>query len=256
VDLLVVVPHNGKIDATIVNEAHKNGVKVIAYDRIINDCGLDLYVSFDNEKVGELQAQYILDNAPIGNYILIGGSPTDFNAKLIRDGQLKILQPSIDSGKIKIVSDQWTVDWQPIEALKHTENALTKNNNDIVAIVASNDGTAGGAIQALEEQKLAGKVFVSGQDADLAACQRIVAGTQTMTVYKPIKLLAETAAKAAMAMIQNKPIVNANQKVNNGKIDVPSILLTPISVDQFNLAETVIKDGYQKADDVYKDEGK
>jgi D-xylose transport system substrate-binding protein len=253
VDLLVVVPHNGKIDATIVNEAHKNGVKVIAYDRIINDCDLDLYVSFDNEKVGELQAQYILDKAPVGNYILLGGPPTDFNAKLIRDGQLKILQPSVDAGKIKIVSDQWTIDWQPIEALKHTENALTKNNNDIAAVVASNDGTAGGAIQALEEQKLAGKVFVSGQDADLAACQRIVAGTQSMTVYKPIKQLAEAAANAAMDMIQNKPVANADKKVNNGKIDVPSILLTPISVDKSNLVSTVIKDGYHKIEDVYKD---
>jgi D-xylose transport system substrate-binding protein len=252
VDLLVVIPHNNKIAATIVNNAHKNGVKVIAYDRIISGCDLDLYVSFDIEKVGELQAQYLTEHAPAGNYILIGGSPVDFNAIMARKGQMKILKPFIDAGKIKISADQWAFDWQPIEALKHTENALTKNNNDIVAILVSNDGTAGGTIQALEEQKLAGKVLVSGQDADLAACQRIVAGTQSMTVYKPIQPLAEAAAEAAILLIQNKLVPKADRKINNDKIDVPSILLPSISVDRSNLMETVIKDGYQKKGEVYK----
>ena len=148
---------------------------------------MDLYISFDNELVGELQAKYLYERAPKGNYIIIGGSPVDFNSLELHAGQMKILQPGIDSGRIKIVADQYAMDWQPIEALKHTENALTKSNNDVVAVVASNDGTAGGVVQALEGQKLAGKVFVSGQDADLAACQRIVAGTQSMTVYKPIQ---------------------------------------------------------------------
>lgn len=253
VDALVVVPHNTKIAATIVNNAHKNGIKVIGYDRIVNDCDLDLYISFDNELVGELQAKYLYDRVPQGNYILIGGSPVDFNSLELHNGQMKILQPGIDSGRIKIVADQYSMDWQPIEALKHTENALTMNNNNVVAVVASNDGTAGGVVQALEEQKLAGKVLVSGQDADLAACQRIVAGTQSMTVYKPIKPLAEAAAESAMLLIANKPVPKADRKVNNGKIDVPSILLTPIQVDKSNLMETVIKDGFQKKEDVYKD---
>jgi D-xylose transport system substrate-binding protein len=211
-----------------------------------------LYISFDNEKVGELQAKYLTDHAPEGNYVLIGGSPVDFNALLFRKGQMNILQPFIDAGKIKIVADQWAADWAPIEALKHTENALIKNNDNVVAVVAPNDGTAGGVIQALLEQKLAGKVWVSGQDADLAACQRIVAGTQSMTVYKPIQPLAEAAAEAAMMMIQNKPIANANQKVNNGKIDVPGIFLPTIAVDKDNMMETVVKDGFLKKEDVYK----
>lgn len=251
VDLLVVVPHNTKIAATIVNHAHKNGVKVIGYDRIVNDCDLDLYVSFDNEKVGELQAGYLAEHAPEGNYVLIGGSPVDFNARQVRQGQMNILQPLIDAGKIKVVADQWATDWQPIEALKHTENALTKNSNNIVAVVTSNDGTAGGAIQALEEQKLAGKVLVSGQDADLAACQRIVKGSQSMTVYKPIQPLAVAAVEAAMQLIRHQPVEKANRKIHNGKIDVPSILLTPVPVDKNNLEETVIKDGYQKKAEVF-----
>jgi D-xylose transport system substrate-binding protein len=252
VDLLVVVSHNGKIAAAIVNNAHKNGVKVIAYDRIINDCDLDLYVSFDNIKIGELQAQYLVDRVPAGNYVIIGGSPVDDNARQLHTGQMNVLAPYLKSGKINVVLDQFAIDWQPIEALKHTENAITKNNNDIVAVVASNDGTASGSIQALEEQKLAGKVLVSGQDAELAACQRIVDGTQSMTIYKPIKPLAEAAAEAAMLLIQNKPVPKATSKVNNGKIDVPSILLDPIPVDKANMMSTVVKDGFQKKEDIYK----
>ncbi|MFH1760540.1 MAG: D-xylose ABC transporter substrate-binding protein [bacterium] len=253
VDVLVVVPHNGKTAAAIVESAHKSNTKVMAYDRIINDCDLDLYISFDNVKVGELQAEYLVKNVPKGNYVLIGGSPVDFNAILFRKGQMNILKPLIEKKDINIIADQWARDWQPIEALKHTENALTKSDNNINAVLTSNDGCAGGAVQALAEQKLAGKVAVTGQDADLAACQRIIKGTQSMTVYKPIKELAYAAAEAAMAMAKNQSMAKAVNKINNGKIDVPSILLDPVSVDKSNLEETVIKNGYLKKEDVYGD---
>jgi D-xylose transport system substrate-binding protein len=252
VDILVVIPHNGKIAAAVVEMAHRSGVPVIAYDRIINDSDLDLYISFDNERVGELQAQYLVSRAPKGNYVLIGGAPTDYNSILFRKGQMNILQPLGDKGDIRIVADQWAKDWQPIEALKHTENALTQNRNDVTAIVASNDGTASGAIQALEEQGLAGKVLVSGQDAELSACQRIVEGTQAMTVYKPVRKLAERAAEVAVGMITGKRSPETNRTINNGKIDVPSILLEPITVDRSNMVGTVIADGYHKLEDVYK----
>jgi len=252
VDVMVIVPHNGKIVASVVEAAHKQNIKVLAYDRIINDCDLDYYISFDNVRVGELQSQYLVDRVPKGNYVLIGGAPTDYNAILFRKGQMNILQPYIDRGDIKIVADQWATDWLPINALKHTENALTINQNKVDAIVASNDGTAGGSIQALEEQKLAGKVIVSGQDAELAGCQRILDGTQAMTVYKPIKPLAEKAAEIALKIIKSEPISEASQMINNGAKDVPSILLPPIAVDKSNLSETVIKDGFQKLEEVYK----
>lgn len=252
VQVLVVVPHNGKSAATIVESAHKAGVPVIAYDRLINDCDLDYYVSFDNVRVGELQADYIVKKVPKGNYVLIGGAPTDNNAKLFRQGQMNVLQPYIDRGDIKVVANQWATDWQPVEALKIMENALTQNKNKVDAVVVSNDGTAGGAIQALAEQNLAGKVPVSGQDADLAGCQRIVAGTQSMTVYKPIKQLATKAADLAVALAKKEPITDKTTTVNNGKKDVTSILLIPIEVDKSNLDSTVIADGYQKKEDVYK----
>lgn len=251
VDVLVVVPHNGVTAAAIVKAAHKAGKKVIAYDRLISNSDVDLYISFDNVEVGRMQGEYLLKKAPKGNYVLIGGSPNDNNAHLFRDGQMKALQPAIDRGDIKIVSNQWAKEWQASEALKLTENALSKAKNDVAAIVSSNDGMAGGVISALKQQNLAGKVFVSGQDADLAACQRIVEGTQAMTVYKPIAALARRAAETAVAIAQGKtPVTTA--RVNNGLKDVPSILLAPVVVDKANLAETVIKEGFHKKDAVYK----
>lgn len=251
VDVLVVIPHNGEVAASIVDSAKRQNVPVIAYDRLIRNSQPDLYISFDNEKVGEMQAQYLIEHAPKGNYVLIGGAPTDNNAILFRNGQMKALKPAIDRGDIKIVADQWARDWLASEALRHAENALTQANNNVVAIVASNDATAGGAIQALEEQKLAGKVLVSGQDADLAALQRIVAGTQTMTVYKPVAQLARRAAEAAVSLARHEKL-ETTATVNNGKIDVPSILLQPITVDKNNIVDTVVKDGYQKMEDIYR----
>jgi D-xylose transport system substrate-binding protein len=253
VDVLVVAPHNAKSAATIVEAAHKSGVPVIAYDRLINDCDLDLYVSFDNLRVGELQAEYAVAHAPSGNYVLIAGAPTDNNAHLYREGQLNILQPYIDRGEIYLVTDQFANDWQPVEGLKILENALTRNHNDITAVVAANDGLAGGAIQALAEQKLTGKVIVTGQDAELAACRRIVEGSQSMTVYKPIQALATRGAEVAILLAKKQPVPDAHRTLHNGYKDVPSLLITPIPVDKTNLMETVIQDGYQKLEDVYRD---
>lgn len=251
INVLVIVPHNGEVMASIATSAARQHVPVISYDRLIRNSDVNLYISYDNVKVGELQAKYLLDRAPKGNYILIGGSPTDNNARMFRQGQMNVLQPAIDRGDIKIVADQWSRDWLASEALNHTENALTQAGNNTVAVLASNDNTAGGAIQALQEQHLAGKVLVSGQDADLAAAQRIVEGTQSMTVYKPIAPLARQAAEAAVALANGNK-VETHTVVNNGIKDVPSILLEPIAVDKANLAQTVIRDGFLKVKDVYR----
>jgi D-xylose transport system substrate-binding protein len=251
VDVLVVIPHNAEVAASIVDAAKRQNVPVVSYDRLIRNSEPDLYISFDNEKVGELQAGYLLERIPKGNYILVGGAPTDNNAKMFRQGQMNVLQPAIDRGDVKVVAAYWTKDWLADEALRNTENALTQANNDVAAIVASNDAVAGGAIQALQTQNLSGRILVSGQDADLPALQRIVAGTQAMTVYKPVSELAPRAAEAAVRLAKKEKI-ETKAKINNGKIDVPSILLEPVTVDKNNLNETVIKDGYQKAESVYK----
>ncbi|HEX8282784.1 MAG TPA: D-xylose ABC transporter substrate-binding protein [Pyrinomonadaceae bacterium] len=250
VDVLVVIPHNGEVAASIVEAAKAKGVPVVSYDRLIRSSEPALYISFDNEKVGELQARYLLERAPKGNYLLIGGAPTDNNAHMFRKGQMNVLQPAVDRGDVKIVSDQFAKDWLASEALRITEDALTKSGNQLTAVVASNDATAGGAVSALEVQQLAGKVLVSGQDADLAALQRIVAGTQSMTVYKPVHLLARRAAEAAVSLARGEKVQTA-AAVNNGRVDVPSILLEPVVVDKGNIVETVVKDGYQKLEAVY-----
>lgn len=250
VDVLIVAPHNGQIAASIVEAAHKQGVPVISYDRLIRNADVDLYVSHQVVKIGQMQAQYALDHAPKGNYVLIGGSQTDNNALLLIEGQMSVLQPAIDKGQIKIVAKQFAREWLASEALRIMEDALTKNNNDIQAVIASNDGTAGGAVSALPPQ-LVGKVLVTGQDASLDAVQHIVEGKQTMTIYKPIQPLAFAAVDAAVKLARGEK-VDAKDKVNNGKLDVPSLLFEPMVLDKNNVTQTVIKDGYHRMEDVYK----
>jgi D-xylose transport system substrate-binding protein len=250
VDVLIVAPHNGEIAASIVEAAHAKGVPVIAYDRLIRNSDVDLYISHQVEKMGEMQAQYALERVPKGNYVLIGGSPTDYNAILLRRGQMNVLKPAVDRGDVKIVSEQFAKEWRADEALRITEDALTRTNKNIQAIVASNDGTAGGAVSALDAAGLAGKVLVTGQDAQKDAVQRIARGTQTMTVYKQIQPLAYGAVDAAVKLARKQPVTTTD-KINNGKIDVPAILLPPIAVDKANLDATVIADGYHKREDIY-----
>ncbi|HEX8723497.1 MAG TPA: substrate-binding domain-containing protein [Pyrinomonadaceae bacterium] len=253
VDVLIVAPHNSEIAASIVEKAHAAGVPVISYDRLIKNSEPDLYVSHQVVRMGEMQGDYALKHVPKGNYVLIGGAPTDNNALLLRQGQENILKPAVDRGDVKVVSNQFAKEWKADEAQRLTEDALTKTKNDIQAIVASNDGTAGGAISALEAAGVpAGKVLVTGQDAQLDAIQRIAKGTQTMTIYKPIKPLADSAVDSAVKLARGEAL-GAADKVNNGRIDVPSILQEPQAVDKDNLMTTVIKDGYHKYEDVYRD---
>ena len=250
VDVLIVAPHNGQIAASIVEAAHRQGVPVISYDRLIRNSDVDLYVSHQVVKIGQMQAQYALDHAPKGNYVLIGGSQTDNNALLLIEGQMQVLKPAVDRGQIKIVTQQYAREWLASEALRITEDALTKNNNDIQAVVASNDGTAGGAISAIPPQ-LVGKILVTGQDASLDAVQRIVQGQQTMTIYKPIQPLAFAAVDSAIKLAKGEK-VDAKDKINNGRLDVPALLFEPMVLDKNNVMQTVIKDGYHKLEDVYK----
>jgi D-xylose transport system substrate-binding protein len=251
IDALVIIAINSDALSTVVDQAKAEGIPVLAYDRLINGTDIDAYVSFDNVRVGEMQAEYLVEQVPAGKYFLMGGSPTDNNAKMFREGQMNIIQPLVDSGDIEVAGDQWAKNWDANEALKIMENALTANKNDIDAVVASNDSTAGGAIQALDAQGLAGKVVISGQDADLAAVQRIAEGTQTMTVYKPIKTIAEKSAEVAVQLAKGET-PESDSSVNNGKVDVPFIKLDPIKVGKENLVDTVIKDGFHSYDDVYK----
>ena len=250
---LVIVAHDSKTMARAVDIAHKSKIPVIAYDRMIRDADVDLYVSFDNMKVGEQQAKYLIDHLPggKGKIIRIHGAPTDDNAKILKEGQDKILKPYIDRGDIQVVHEDWAEEWKPENGKKITNAAITRVGRDIDAVFCANDGLAGGAIQALTEEGLVDKVVVTGQDAELAAVQRIAAGTQAMTIYKPLVQLARTAADAAVKLATGKPIV-ARASVNNGKFDVPAILGDTMVVTKDNLLDTVVKDGFHSYDDVFR----
>ncbi|MCI0414008.1 substrate-binding domain-containing protein [bacterium] len=253
VDVLVIVPHNARAMAKAVNKAHEAGVPVIAYDRLITDCDLDLYISFDNVKVGEKQAQYALDHLPKGRklrMVRIFGAKTDNNALLFKQGQDNILNPLLKSGDVQVLHEDWAENWKPENAKKIANAAITSHGSNFDAILAANDGTAGGAIQALAEEGLAGKILVTGQDAELVACQRIAAGTQAMTIYKPIHKLSNAAAELAVKLAKKMPVI-ATATTNNGKMDVPSVLLEVITVTRDNLKSTVIADGYHSYQDVY-----
>jgi D-xylose transport system substrate-binding protein len=248
VDAIAIVPMNSQVFGEVIDEAHKAGIKILSYDRLILNADEDAYISFDNERVGFLQAEAVLKAVPEGNYYLLGGAPTDNNAKLLRAGQEKAIQAAVDAGKVKVVGSQWVKEWSPTEALSIMENALTAADNKIDAVIASNDGTAGGAIQALAAQGLAGKVAISGQDADLAAIKRVIDGTQTVTVYKPLQLIASEAAKLSVKMVKGEP-VEFNAKLDNGKKEVDSLLLTPIPLTKENVMK-VVEDGFYTKEQV------
>ena len=254
VDVLVIVPHNGGAMAKAVNMAHDAAIPVLAYDRLITDCDLDLYMTFDNLKVGQLQAQFLVDHLPKdkkNRIVRIYGAKTDNNSLLYKQGQDQVLNPLISKGEIEVVHEDWTQDWKPENAKKIANAAITKAGPNFDAILASNDGTAGGAIQALTEEGLAGKILVTGQDAELSACQRIVNGTQAMTIYKPLSRLAKQAVEVAISMAKNKPVF-APGKTNNGRVDVPSILLDVVVVTKENMMDTVVKDGFHRSAEIYR----
>ena len=197
VNVLIVIPVNSGVMAPVVEAAHKDKVKVIAYDRIIENATSTTTSPSTCWASASCRRQYLLGKVPKGRYYLLCGDKEDNNARLFREGQMIVMQPKIDNGDVKVVGDQWAGGWLPENAMKLTENVLTANNNKIDAILASNDSTAHGAIQALKEQGLAGKIPITGQDCDLATCQAIVAGEQTMSVYKPLPKLAAAAVQLA-----------------------------------------------------------
>jgi D-xylose transport system substrate-binding protein len=250
VKALVVVPHDAEKAGRIVEAARARGVPVIAYDRLIRHAGVDLYISYDNRRIGEMQAQYLRNRAPEGNYILIGGAQTDYNAILIREGQRAALEDAIRRGAIRVVADPFTPDWQADAAMELTEAALKKAGNRVAAVVASNDNTAAGAIRALEKHGLAGKVLVSGQDANLDAVRRIVQGTQAMTVYKPLRSLARLAATSGVQMAQGIKI-EGTSTIDDGKQPVQALLLNAISVDKGLVDQVIINDKFHSREDVY-----
>ena len=253
VNVLIIVAHDAKAVAPTIAEAHNAGIKVIAYDRLILNSDVDMYVSFDSTKVGQYEASNVISAVPktiaVPNVMLVGGSPTDNNALLVHTGVMSVLQPLVAAGKAKIVFDQYTANWDPDIAYANVKQYLA-GGGKVDAIVAANDGMASGVVKALQEAGLSGKIPVSGQDAELPAVQRLVAGTQTVTVYKPIKTLAYKAVDVALALAKGQ-VPAATGTVNNGQKDVLAYLLNPVAVTKDNIKSTVIKDGFLSSKDVY-----
>ena len=239
VDVLVIVPKDQSTLTNALKEAKKAGIKVVSYDRLIKSPDVDIYISFDNERVGTMQGEALIKALPKGKIYVMSGDPGDNNAKLFKAGAMKAMEPSIKKGDIKVLGEQAVKDWLPQNALKIAENVLTQFNNDIQGFLAPNDGTAGGIIQALAGQKLAGKVVVTGQDADLSACKRVLDGTQTMTVYKSLQKIASEAAKISVSLVKGEKLDYKTVKVDN----VESVLLDPIVITKANM-DLLVKDGF------------
>jgi len=253
IKVLILAPHDGATAAVIIEKAARAGVKVISYDRLVVDSPLDYYyLSFDGVKVGELQGEFLTRKVPKGTYVVLAGSPTDNNAKLFRQGAMRYIQPLAERGDAKVIMDQFVKDWSPAEAQKLCEQALTMADNKIDAVLAPNDGTAGGCLQALAAQGLAGKVPITGQDADLAAAIRINQGTQSMTVFKDTRMLGRKAVEMAVDLAHGRAIDTHGRTIFNNKRQVPAVLLAPYVVTKQNLDELLIQSGYLNREAVYR----
>ena len=223
-------------------KAKQRGIPVIAYDRLIDQPGV-YYITFDNKEVGRMQARAVFSVKPRGNYVMIKGSPTDPNADFLREGQQEVLEPAIKSGAIKIVGEEYTEGWKPEVAQKNMEQILTRNGNKVDAVVASNDGTAGGVVAALSARGISG-VPVSGQDGDQAALNRVALGTQTVSVWKDARDLGREAADAAVDLAGGKPVPGTTKWTGGEhKVTLDSKFLKPVAITRANL-DTVVKAGW------------
>jgi D-xylose transport system substrate-binding protein len=251
VDVLVVVPVDQFAAAKIVESAHAKDVMVISYDRLIKNCPLDYYVSTDNVEIGALQAEYLTTVRPTGNFALIGGAVTDNNSQFLYLGQMNVLQPLVERGDLKIVYNVFTERWGEEEGYNHTKSLLSMVN-EVDAILGGNDAIAYGVIRALREAGKEGEVLVAGMDADLKNLQEIVAGHQTCTIYKPIEKMAATAAELAMTLAKTGECERTFQTVSNGSRLVPAFFHNGMVVNRENLKLTVISEGYQTEEEVFK----
>jgi D-xylose transport system substrate-binding protein len=247
---LIILAQDADAVAPAVEKAQNEGIPVVGYDRLI-EIPSAYYITFDNKEVGRIQAREIFKAKPEGNYVFIKGSATDANADFLFSGQMEILQAAIDAGKIKNVGEAYTDGWLPANAQKNMEQFLTANNNAVDAVVASNDGTAGGAVAALAAQGLAGSVPVSGQDADGAALNRIALGTQTVSVWKDSRELGKKAAEIAVELAKGTALdaIPGTVKFSGGPkgVEMNSTFLTPVAITKDNL-NVVVEAGWIKTD--------
>jgi D-xylose transport system substrate-binding protein len=252
--VLVLDPVDAASAGAIVNRAKQSQIPVVSYDRLITDADIDYYISFDNERVGKLQGEALVskldEDGAKGDIVMINGAPTDNNAKLFKEGAHSV----IDGSSFKVAKEYDTPDWSPDKAQQEMEQAITAvGKGGFVGVYAANDGTAGGAIAAMKGNGIDPKTIpTTGQDAELAAIQRILAGEQYMTVYKAIIPEAEAAAELAVALVngEDPPSGLVNGKIDNGMEQVPSVLLKPVAVTKDNINDTIVKDKFWSVDEI------
>lgn len=246
VDVLIINPHDSYGVGKIVEDARAAGIKVISYDRLIMNSPIDLYVSYDNLEVGRLQGRFLAEHAKKGNYILLSGPKYDSNAQFYKDGAMRELQPLIDRGDIKAVFERDVPDWNPNTTKELVETVLATQPQGVDAVLTPNDGMAMGAISALRQYNLQGKVFVTGQDANVDAARRVLAGSQSMTVFKDIAKEVEAALQGAIMLAKGEDIttLTKGRVINNAKHDVPAVLLEPVLLDKSNLNDVLLKAGH------------
>ena len=251
-NVLIVLAQDSSAVAPAVQKAVDEGIPVVGYDRLIENPSA-FYITFDNKEVGRMQARAVFAAKPSGDYAFIKGSSADPNADFLFSGQMDVLKEALAAGKIKNVGEAYTDGWLPANAQKNMEQILTKTNNKVDAVVASNDGTAGGAIAALAAQGLAGSVPVSGQDGDHAALNRIALGTQTVSVWKDARELGKRAAQIALLLAGGTKLsaVPGVVKFSGGpkKVEMNSLFLTPVPITKDNL-DLVIEAGWIKKDEI------
>jgi D-xylose transport system substrate-binding protein len=244
-DALIILAQDASAIGPAVFAAKAEGIPVVGYDRLIEQPGV-FYLTFDNKEVGRMQARAVYAAQPTGNYVFIKGSPADPNADFLHSGQLEVLDAAIKSGKIKVVGEQYTDGWSPEVAQRNMEQILTANNNKVDAVVASNDGTAGGAYAALSAQGLEG-VPLSGQDGDKAALNRVAKGQQTVSVWKDARELGKKAAEIAVQLAKGKKMtaIPGAEKWSGGSkgVVMVSYFLKPMPITQDKL-DVVIKAGW------------
>ena len=245
-DVIVVIPVDSDAFSDVIKKAKDVGIKVIAYDRLITKAAVDLYISFDNEEVGRLMAVNLVKEVPKGgNIITIFGPTTDHNVQLAEKG----FQDVIAKSGLNVVYSVYAKGWLAEEAFRAVNEAINITNK-IDGVMCGNDNLVSQAVRALSENRMAGKVVVTGQDADLAACQRIVEGTQTMTVYKPVDKLAKSAAEYAVKIAKNEDI-EFSTFIYDGSYEVPYVKMEPIAVTKDNIDQVIIDGGFHLKEEVY-----
>jgi D-xylose transport system substrate-binding protein len=248
IKVLVIFPTHADGWTSVVETAHKAGIKVVAYDRMLNNADVDYYITFFNDEIGRQQAQYAVDRRPKGNYILLEGPTSDINSIYVLQGQKEILKPYTDRGDIKILFEKHLPTWNSIDAYNEIQSFLDKNDVKVDAILAANDDLAGGSITALDMGPGTYDIIITGQDASLGGCQNILNGKQSMTTYGSIRNLASIAAATCVKLARGEKITSVNSSISNGNKKIPAIMLKTVAVDKDNMKQTVIKDGYLKAD--------